>query len=92
MLAKAKWIAGCLRACLGAAAGLQQSQWSSAAVGAVCPVCVLSRSQHHHQLLLCVSCIGWLDFAWPSFCCVLRAMWVWLENHMSQHDDFDHDE
>ena len=40
MLAKAKWIAGCLRACLGAAAGLQQSQWSSAAVGAVCPVCV----------------------------------------------------
>jgi hypothetical protein len=57
----------CLRACLGAAAaGLQQSQWSSAAVGAVC-VCVLSRSQLIIDSCLCVCHLHFipLDF-WPS--------------------------
>ena len=92
MLAKAKWIAGWLRACLGAAAGLQQSQWSSAAVGAVCPVCVLSRSQHHHQLLLCCL-LHWLVGLCMAQFMLCFAMWVWwAENHMSQHDDLDHDE
>ena len=64
MLAKAKWIAGCLRACLGAAAGLQPSQWSSA-VGAVC-VCVESLAAQ--KLCVCVTFIGWTCTAQLLLC------------------------